>query len=155
MANKHIVLSCDSVYMKKSYRDDQKSLLRNSLVNCQFIENKHGGEKQIYLQFLSANSITYTLIKRNLQTKQNEFFIKRMTVCFKRIKKIAELSLSEHTRKQEIYFASSLPFLCVNFTAINKECLNKNLVLKILQYSPENTCVVSFFIKLQDFSLQD
>ena len=46
MANKHIVLSFDSVYMKKSYRDDQKSLLRNSLVNCQFIENKHGGEKQ-------------------------------------------------------------------------------------------------------------
>ena len=43
-----------------------------------------------------------------------------MNVCFKRIKKIAEVSLSEHTRKWEIYFAFSLTFLCVNFIAINK-----------------------------------
>ena len=54
-----------------------------------------------------------------------------MNVCFKRINKIAEVSLSEHKRKWEIYFAFSLTFLCVNFTAINKECFNKNLFLKI------------------------
>ena len=30
-----------------------------------------------------------------------------MNVCFKRIKKIAQVSLSEHTRKLEIYFAFS------------------------------------------------
>ena len=79
-----------------------------------------------------------------------------MKVYFKRIKKIAEVSLSEHKRKWEIYFAFSLTFLCVNFTAINKECFNKILFLKISQHSPENTCVVNtFFIKLQSFSLQD
>ena len=70
-----------------------------------------------------------------------------MNVCFKRIKKIAEVSLSEHKRKWEICFAFSLTFLCVNFSAINKECFNKNL-FKISQYSPENTCVVNiFFLK--------
>ena len=68
-----------------------------------------------------------------------------MNVCFKRIKKIAEVSLSEHKRKWEIYFAFSLTFLCVNFTAINKECFNKN-ILKISQNSPENTCVVFFVL---------
>ena len=67
-----------------------------------------------------------------------------MNVCFKRIKKIAEVSLSEHKRKWEICFAFYLTFLGVNFTAVNKECFNKN-ILKILQYSPENTCVVNIF----------
>ena len=65
----------------------------------------------------SLTSITYTLIvlfikRRNFQTKQNQFFIKRMNVCFKRIKKIAEVSLSEHSRKWEIYFAFCVTFLC-------------------------------------------
>ena len=68
-----------------------------------------------------------------------------MNVCFKRIKKIAEVSLSEHKRKWEIYFAFSLTFLCVIVTARNKECFNKNLFLKISQYSTENTCVVNIF----------
>ena len=68
-----------------------------------------------------------------------------MNVCFKRIKKIAEVSLSEHTRKWEIYFAFSLTFLCVNFTAINKECFNKNLFLKVSLHSPEKTRVVNIF----------
>ena len=68
-----------------------------------------------------------------------------MNVCFKRINKIAEVSLSEHKRKWEIYFAFSLTFLCVNFTAINKECFNKNLFLKISQHSPKNTCVLKIF----------
>ena len=52
----------------------------------------------------SATSITYTLIvllikKRKFQAKQNQFYIKRMNVCFKRIKEIAEVSLSEYSRK--------------------------------------------------------
>ena len=63
-----------------------------------------------------------------------------MNVCFKRIKKILEVSLSEHIRKWE-NFAFSVTFLCVNFTALNKECFNKNLFLKISQHSPENNCV--------------
>ena len=68
-----------------------------------------------------------------------------MNVCFKRIKKIAEVSLSEHKRKLEIYFAFSVTFLYVKFTAVNKECFNKNIFLKISQHSAENTCVVSIF----------
>ena len=68
-----------------------------------------------------------------------------MNVCFKRINKIAEVSLSEHKRKWEIYFAFSLTFLCVNFTAINKEFFNKNLFLKISQHLPKNTCVLNIF----------
>ena len=67
-----------------------------------------------------------------------------MNVCFKRIKNIAEISFSEHIRKWTIYFAFSVTFLCVNFTAINKEYFNKNF-LKISQHPPENTCVVSIF----------
>ena len=78
-----------------------------------------------------------------------------MNVCFKRIKKLAEVSLSEHTRKLEIYFAFSVTFLYVKFTAVNKECFNRNISLKISQLSAENTYVVSFFITLQAFSLQD
>ena len=66
-----------------------------------------------------------------------------MNVCFKRIKKITEVSLSEHKRKLDICFALSLTFLCVNLTAINKKFFNKNLFLKISQHSPENTCVVN------------
>ena len=55
----------------------------------------------------SASAITYTLIvllikRRNFQAKQNQFFIKRMNVYFKRTKKIAEVYLSEHSRKWEI-----------------------------------------------------
>ena len=130
----NIVLSFDSVYMKKSYRDGWK-FLRNSLVKllvygkqiwrwnvgytCSFLRN------QYYLY------INYIIKRRKFQAKQNQIFIKRMNVCFKRIKKIAEVSLSEHKRKWEIYFAFSLTFLCVNFTAINKECFNKNLFWKI------------------------
>ena len=66
-----------------------------------------------------------------------------MNVCFKRIKRITEVSLSEHKRKLDICFALSLTFLCVNLTAINKKCFNKNIFLKISQHSPENTCVVN------------
>ena len=45
----------------------------------------------------SPASIAYTLIvllikRRNFQAKQNQFFKKRMNVCFKRIKKIAEIT---------------------------------------------------------------
>ena len=79
-----------------------------------------------------------------------------MNVCFKRIKEIAEVSLSEYSRKWEIWSAFSVTFVCVNFTAIDEKCLNKNLFLKISQYSPENTCVVRiFFYKLKAFSFQD
>ena len=86
---------------------------------------------------------------------QTESILYKTNVRFKRIKKVAEVSLSEHRRKWEIHFAFSVTFLCVNFTAIKKECFNKNLFLKISQHSPENTCVVSFFIKFQVVSLQD
>ena len=42
-----------------------------------------------------------------------------------------------------------------NFTAVNKNCFNKNLSLKISQYSPENTCVFSLmFYKVQPLGLQ-
>ena len=51
-------------------------------------------------------------------------------------------------------FCISVTFWAINFTAINKECFNKN-PLKISQHLPENACVVSFFIKLLAFSLQD
>ena len=68
-----------------------------------------------------------------------------MNVCFKRIKKKAEVSLSAHKRKWEIYFVFPLTFLCVNFTAIKKECFNKNLFLKVSHHSPENTCVMNIF----------
>ena len=61
------------------------------------------------------------------------------------LKKIAEVSLSEHIRKLKIYFAFFATFLCLNVTAINKECFNKNIFLKILQHSPENTSVVTIF----------
>ena len=47
-----------------------------------------------------------------------------MNVCFKRIKKIAEVSLSELSRKWEIWFSFSVTFLCVNFTTINQSVLN-------------------------------
>ena len=40
-----IVWSCDSVYMKKSYRDGRKFLPRNSFVKLLVIENKYGAEK--------------------------------------------------------------------------------------------------------------
>ena len=70
-----------------------------------------------------------------------------MNVCFKRIKKIAEVSLSENKRKWEFFFGFSLTFLCVNFTVINKECFNKTLFLKIAQHSPENTRVVNIFFQ--------
>ena len=52
--------------------------------------------------------------RRNFQTEQNQFFIKRMNVSFKRIKEIAEVSLSEQKIKWEIYFAISLTFLWVS-----------------------------------------
>ena len=68
-----------------------------------------------------------------------------MNVCFKTIKKTAEVFLSEHKRKRDIYFAFSVTFLCVDFTPINKECFNKN-IFKISQNSLENTCVVSFVL---------
>ena len=115
--------------------------------------SKYGGEKQHIPAVSSAASITYILIvllikRKNFQTKQNQFFIKLMNVCFKRIKKITEVSLSEHKRKLDICFALSLTFLCVNLTAINKKCFNKNLFLKISQHSPENTCVSIFFYKV-------
>ena len=79
-----------------------------------------------------------------------------MNDCFKRIKEI-EVSLSEQKGKWGIYFAFSPTFLCVNFSAINKECFNKNDFLKISKHSPRNTCVVNicFFTKLQAFSVQD
>ena len=144
----NIVLSFDSVDMKKSYRDGWK-FLRNSLVKllvygkqiwrwnvgytCSFLRN------QYYLY------INYIIKRRKFQAKQNQFFIKRMNVCFKRIKKIAKVSLSEQKRKLEIYFAFSLTFLCVNFTAISKGCFNKNLFSKISQHSPENTWIVNIF----------
>ena len=68
-----------------------------------------------------------------------------MNVCFKRIKKIAEVLW-------EIYFAFSVTFSCVSFTAIKKECFNENLFLKMSQQKPENTCVVSiFFYKVIGF----
>ena len=102
-----IVLSFDSVYMKKSQQEDRKFLLRNSLVKLLVYRNKYGGEKQHILSVSSATSITYKLIvllnkRRNFQAKQNQFFIKRMNVCFKKIKIIAEVSLSENSRKWEI-----------------------------------------------------
>ena len=45
----------------------------------------------------SPTSIAYALIvllikRRNFQVKQNQLFKKRMNVCFKRIKKIAEIT---------------------------------------------------------------
>ena len=70
-----------------------------------------------------------------------------MNVCFKRINKKAEVSLAEQKRKWEIYFAFSLTFLCVSFTAIKKECFNKNVLLKISQHTPENICVVKIFLR--------
>ena len=45
-------------------------------------------------------------------------------------------------KKMGIYFAFSVTFLGVNFTAIKKECFSKYYVLKFSQHSPENTCVV-------------
>ena len=79
-----------------------------------------------------------------------------MNVCFKRINKIAEVSLSEHKRKWEIYFAFSLTFLCVNFTAINKECFNKNLFKNFAIFTGKYLrCEYLFFKTLQAFSLQN
>ena len=109
----------------------------------------------------SATSITYTLIvllikKRNFQTKQNQFFTKRMNVCFKRMKKITGVSLFEHKRKWKVYFAFFPTFLCVNVTAVNKECFNKNIFLKVSLHLPEKTRVVNiFFYQVTGFSLQD
>ena len=68
-----------------------------------------------------------------------------MNVCFKRMKKITGVSLFEHKRKWKVYFAFFPTFLCVNFTAINKECFNKNLFLKVSLHSPEKTRVVNIF----------
>ena len=79
-----------------------------------------------------------------------------MNVCFKRIKKIAEVSLSERTRKWKIYFAFSLTFLCVNFIAINKECFKKKSFLKNFStFTGKHLHCIFFCIKLQAFSLQD
>ena len=70
------------------------------------------------------------------------------------MKKITGVSLFEHKRKWKVYFAFFPTFLCVNFTAINKECFNKNLFLKISQHTSENTCVVSiFFYKITGLQL--
>ena len=68
-----------------------------------------------------------------------------MNVCFKRMKKSTGVSLFEHKRKWKVYFAFFPTFLCVNFTAINKECFNKNLFLKVSLHSPEKTRVVNIF----------
>ena len=82
-----------------------------------------------------------------------------MNVSCKRTKKIAEVSLSEHKIKSEIYFAFSLTLLWVNFTAINQESFNKNIFLKISQHSSVNTYVVNIIFHkvagLQSSGLQN
>ena len=57
-----------------------------------------------------AASITYTLIvvllikRRNVWAKQNQFVIKRMNVCFKRIKNIANIAKIEENGKFILHF---------------------------------------------------
>ena len=93
-----IVLSFDSVYIKKSYRDGQKFLLHNSLVKllvyrkqiwwwkvaytCSFLR------KQYYLNINCV--INY---KEEISKWNNQFFIKQMNVFFfiLTLKKIANL----------------------------------------------------------------
>ena len=138
---KNIGLSFDSVYMKKS-----------CLVKLLVYWKQIWWWKVKHIPAVSSTtSITYTLnvllIKRtNFQVKQNRFFVKRINVCFKRIQKIAEISLSKHSRKWEIYFAFSVTFLCITWCTMmfvwcitSHKCSYKNLLLKILQHLPEKT----------------
>ena len=117
----NIGLSFDSVYMKKSYWGGRKFLLRYCLVKLLVYWKQIWRRKVKLIPAISAaTSITYTLNvllikRRNFQVKQNQFFVKQINVCFKRLQNIAEISLSKHSRKWEIYFTFFVVFLCVTW----------------------------------------